>query len=160
MNVLLTAILLALIVILALIIVIARKIRDVYDEFRFFVTPQTEDKPSGLATVCSAIADDFSKRLVIQIKTSLLGSVSGASRAEKAVQGELVEAAAAEQSPLLGAGLSLMGKRAKGGFLNNPMVLQFLMSKLQGGAVATGAASGNHAQNNDGNGFAARRGNF
>jgi hypothetical protein len=101
------------------------KFRGLYQEFRDFITPRGEEK-SPLGSVIDKVIDDASEKISVKAKTTLMGMLSGQSRAEDAVQGELITSG----NPILGA-LAQFPKLRR--FITkNPELAQMALSKLSG----------------------------
>lgn len=137
-NVILTGILLILSVQTFLFIVFLCKTAAIFREFLLFITPAGENKPSPASEVWTAMAET----LIVKAKMTLLGLMSVQSKAEKRVEGDLVEAAVAAKSPVAGMilealpGLKKLVRR-------NPALIDAIVNKLAGSGKTGGPSNGN-----------------
>jgi len=97
-NILLIAIILILGLALACSLAVFNRLKQIITDF---ITPVEPDKPSQLANVTEVVAGMFGRAITAQIKTTLMGMESGASRALKAVEGDIA-LDRTSQSPLAG----------------------------------------------------------
>jgi len=129
LNLLITALLLAQVVLIGWISVVCRgKIRRLEATIREFVTPKGEEA-SPLASVVDVGAGMVARAVTAQIKTSLMGQQSGQVRQEAAVNGAIAEDLARAAHPLAGTLLDAMPELKKT-LRKNPGLLDFALSKL------------------------------
>ena len=80
----------------------AARVNNAEQQFREFVSPGKDNQPSPLsqfiALESKLIAQDFTN----QIKTSMLGKLSGQARQENAIAGDIVSDVLNETNPMLG----------------------------------------------------------
>lgn len=104
-----------------------RRLRDAIVDF---VTPPAEDKPSQLAIAVDAGAVLVGRAITAQIKTTLMGQVSGEVRAEKAIQGAMA------MDNVEGAGMSgllnALGPNMRRTLRRNPSLVDLALPFLQG----------------------------
>jgi len=93
-----------------------------------FITPAAEGQPSALAGVVESVASMFARATTAQIKASLMGIESGATRAQKAIDGDIAVDLAG-QLPLgsLLESFPTLRKTLK----RNPQLLDLAMGALQ-----------------------------
>lgn len=148
MNILFSAILLVNIAILVVILVSFVKIRATYNnlrnEFRSFIMPGQDEsgeaKPSPLATVTLALADQAARSVVSSLKASFLGQASGVSRQEAAIESDAKLDMISAVNPGMGAliqGIPALRKLAK----KNPGLLDAALAKFAGGSMGGGGQS-------------------
>lgn len=102
-------------------------VRRKYREFESFITPPEEGKPSPLAQFVDAASVIAARAIAAQVKTTIMGFVSGAARASAAVEGDIVEAKAQQFG--LGAILESMPALKKT-LRRNPGLADLAISKL------------------------------
>lgn len=125
-----TNILLTLLVLINIVFVIALyKIYEIYTQFKQFVTPIEPGKPSILGNTIQNLIDSFSKQVGSQVKTSLMGTISGVSRGIDALNNEVNQASLEAQSPALGSILELVPSLKKK-LSKNPLLLNLAMSAI------------------------------
>jgi hypothetical protein len=100
------------------------KIRSVFREFKDFITPPGENKPSKLALVVESITELMGRSLVAHLKAMLMGTKSGDAKADMAATGEMIDA-----SPL-GMIVNLLPKSVKRSLIKNPQILDYAMGIL------------------------------
>lgn len=115
-----------------------RKYRYIEQVILGFITPESEGKPSPLATSLDVVAQMFARAITAQIKTTLMGLESGLVRGEKAVQGDIAVDLAG-QTPL--AGLLGAFPTLKKSLRRNPGLLDMalpVLASLAGKATSPG----------------------
>lgn len=142
MNGLLTALLVvnvALFVMLAVVFIKinrwSRTIAGIYEDFKQFIAPPEEGKPSALANLTQQIADLFGTAIVTHIKMSLLGTRSGEVRGEQAENADLAINVATGANPMLGAVAQIPGVKKllkKNPALLDAVIQQFMKSRGPG----------------------------
>jgi hypothetical protein len=100
------------------------KIRNVFKEFKEFITPPNENTASKLALVSESIAEMFGRALVASLKGFLMGSKSGEVRAANAEIGAGVDA-----SPI-GAIVSMLPKSVRASLIKNPQLLDYALNLM------------------------------
>jgi hypothetical protein len=129
-NLILTAILLLLVTQLALFIIAFFRAQREYHRFigelSQFLQPAADGGPSPLATIASALIQQGSKSVAAEIKTSLMGQISGVQRGLEGIEGDVM----VDSNPLIGA---LVGQfpSVKKRLLKNPALLQFILGLAQ-----------------------------
>lgn len=111
-----------------------------------FVTPHEEGKPSQLALAADALSSMMARALVVQFKTSMMGSSSARTRGEQAIQGDVAQDIASN----IPAAAALMDSfpTLRRSLRRNPSLLDFALPFIQSLAGKVGAD--NHGP--DGNG--------
>ncbi len=142
MNILLAVIAVLLLVIVAFLVVTTLKIRYLFANVKAFLTPPSENEPSPLAGVGSALADMMARSLAAQIKATFMGKQSGDVRAEQAVMADIAQDALADRMPLA-AGILESFPTLKKSLRRNPALLDFALSKLAGMGAGQAANGGN-----------------
>lgn len=90
-NILLLLIILSNLLLFGLFVYAFARVRAVYTQFRLFVTPIEEGKPSPLAQTTQVLADMLGRSLVAHIKGTFLGKQSGDARAQTAVSADIAQ---------------------------------------------------------------------
>jgi hypothetical protein len=109
-----------------------------------FVLPVSPGQPSPLANSVDAISVMIARAITAQVKTTLMGMQSGATRAETAIKGDMVQdlANASPLGGLLGS-FPALGKTLK----RNPglldLALNFMMSRQPGKSGVAAGSNGN-----------------
>ena len=140
MNILLSFILVTNCLIVVGIVLAFRKFAGIEAEFRAFITPESDNKLSPLASTVDAAADMVGRALVAQLKSTFMGKQSGAVRAENAIAGDIVQDTLSG-SPI-GAILSSFPSLTKS-FRRNPQLLDIALGMLSKKAGSNGSSSGN-----------------
>lgn len=139
-NLLLTGVLLTNILLLCAIAAAWVRIRAVSREivtnFTQFVSAPDEKTPSPLAQFTESVAHVIGHAAAVEIKTTIMGKNSGDARLEAAVEGQLAEAAAGKQNPLLAGLLGMLDRKTKSKVLKNPGLMEFLIEKVSSGAFS------------------------
>ena len=76
-------------VLLIIVLVAISRVKRVFNEVKAYITPESEGKPSPLASTVDAISSVFARSFVAQFKTTLMGVESGIKRQEKAIAGDV-----------------------------------------------------------------------
>jgi len=146
MNIILTAILIISLFQLIISIALCVKGIETYRKAKNLFVGQ-DDKPSQFGIIVDGIGDSIAAK----IKTAAMGVLSGKSRMEQAVQGELIEQGLNAQNPFLSGLLNQFPKLRKL-VTKNPELAQFAVDKLAGLGKAGGpsgpagsAAGDNHS---------------
>jgi hypothetical protein len=137
MNLLLIAILLILVVMSTVFTLLAVKIKRKYERTEsFFVEaylkaaelfiPAKAGEPAPLAAMAISYIHYAGQAFATEIKTSLMGKMSGSARLEQAVEGEVQVAAMAAGNPLLNALLQVSPALSKR-LSKNPALASFVM---------------------------------
>ncbi len=113
----------------ALFVYLLWRFRAFYNECICFVTPPSENTQSMLANVVQAIVDSLAKQIAIQLKTTIMGIISGYSRSAQSSQTEAVEDAVAARMPAI-AGIMDLFPGLKKKLVKNPLLLNFAIEKL------------------------------
>lgn len=121
MNILLTLILLCNVLILGGIAYAFLKIRNVYHEFKDFITPSSETTPSKLAMVFESISEMFGRSMVASLKGFLMGAKSGE------VRGANAEIGASIDSSAIGAIVGMLPKSVRSSLIKNPQLLDYAL---------------------------------
>lgn len=130
-NILLACMLASILVAFVATVLIFIKVRRAYRQFISFITPEADGKPSPAATVAQNVSDMAARSIVAQVKGFLMGLQSGQSRGQTAVTGDIVEGAAGQQLPMIGAVLDSF-PALKRTLRRNPALLDLALSKLAG----------------------------
>ena len=138
MNILLACILLTNVLLLAGLCLAFLKIRGVFREFKDFITPPGENKPSKLALVCEALSEMIGRRLIASLKGFLMGSKSVEVRQANAEVGAGIDA-----SPL-GAIVGMLPKSVRASLIKNPQLLDYALNFM----AKRGNSSGLSPENN------------
>ena len=122
------------------------KISQIYIQFKTFVTPLPDGKPSPLANFTQILADMAGRSIVATAKAAFMGGESGTSRAVKAIAGDI----AVDQmsnSPL-GAILSSFPSLKKT-LRKNPQLIDLALNAIKnksfGGLIPSGS-NGNSSE--------------
>jgi len=130
LNIVLTTIGLAQILLIGWIVVSFRKkVAEITQMVRAFCTPTAAGESSPLADVVSVGSDMVARSIVAQAKGTFMGLKSGEVRAERAVEGAIAEDVARSAHPLAGTLLDAMPELRKT-LRKNPQLLDFALSKL------------------------------
>ena len=131
--------------ILSRIMRVALRINEVIDDVRTFVSPAGENTPSPLASTIDTASKIAGHAIALEVKTTLMGKVSGASRLADAVRTDVQGDVVAQQMPLMGEILeqspSLRRRLGK-----SPGLMELLLQygpQLLGGRFQSGRQSGN-----------------
>lgn len=135
-NLILAGILLVLCLQGVLLFIIFAKSIAVLREFIGFISPPDPDKPSPAALVWANMA----RSLAQEFKFTLMGMMSVQAKAEKRLEGEIVNATLAQQNPLLAVALQVFPGLKKM-LAKNPALVEIAIQK----AAQIG---GNHSQGN------------
>lgn len=142
MNILLAAILLTNVILLASLGLAFLKIRNVFREFKDFITPTGENKPSKLAMTCEALSEMIGRSLVASLKGFLMGAKSAEVRQGNAVVGDGIDA-----SPIGGI-VAMLPKSVRASLIKNPqlidMALNFISKRGSIGSNSSLASNNNH----------------
>lgn len=118
-------------------VVLARRIKIALNASRKaineYITPKSNDEPSPLEVQADRIAFLFNERLKASIKGSLMGSISGVRRNEKALERELASEAIKGESPAAGDIFDLLPKKWQDKVIENPSLAQAAMNLLTKG---------------------------
>ncbi len=146
MNLLLTLIFIVNCLILVFLLLAARAIYRFYLNLSSFLTPGAENQPSPLALISQSLIVNASKVFTSQLKSTFMGIQSGQSRAESAIQSELIQDEANAINPGLGAILASF-PALKRKLTKNPalmeLALDFLSKKLVHGSGMPGGDGSN-----------------
>lgn len=126
-NILLTLLLVVNFVVLACLLFGMAQIARTYRQFRVFITPEAEGKPSPLANTTQVIADMVGRSICASLKTTFMGKQSAAIRGESAVEGDIAQDIAAA-SPI-GAVLESFPSLKKT-LRKNPALLDLALSAI------------------------------
>jgi hypothetical protein len=146
-NILLTLIFLSILSGLLLSAVVCMKLRNIYTEFRLFITAPDDKTPSPLAELVNAMSDIAARAIVARIKGTFMGKQSGESRANSAVDGAIAEDQVNSVNPLIGSILNSFPTLKKS-LLKNPALVDFAMSKLANLGKAGGSIPSNSNNHN------------
>ena len=142
MNILLFCILLTNVILLASLGLAFLKIRNVFREFKDFITPSGENKPSKLAMTCEALSEMIGRSLISSLKGFLMGAKSAEVR-----QGNAEVGAGLDASPI-GALVGMLPKSVRASLIKNPqlidMALNFMQKKVITGSNSSLASNNNH----------------
>ena len=142
MNLLLTGILIISAFTFASILVLLWKIHTITNRVREeiinFVSAPDDKTPSPLASFIEAASHTAGHTIAIEVKTTLMGKVSGVTRAVQGEMIDMVDENLQNTNPLLAAISGMMGKRSKGKLL--PILA----------ALAGNMKSGNNGNNGSG----------
>jgi hypothetical protein len=120
---------------------IQKKITSARETFNNFVSSPGEGKPSPLAVFVA----NAGQVIGTQLKTSIMGTLSGDARAVKGLQADVVLDQAEKASPLL-AGLVSYSPRLARKLAKNPELIQAALSLLPGLMGKKGPSNGNGAE--------------
>lgn len=164
MNLLLTLILLTNLAVLACLLVAfikisrayavaVRRVEDLYEQFRDFISPGPADSegkpaPSPFAAVCLEISDMLARALVARVKTTFMGKASGEARAEASLDTDIALDLAAQQNPVAGLIGQIPGVRKT--LKRNPQLLDaainmFMKRAGSGSAPVPSAGNNGHS---------------
>lgn len=124
--------------------------RRISAQIRALVTPAVEGELSPFAQITHALAQDFARTLMFQLKASLSVPAAHIARQEGAITQELTQAAINEQAPQWGALLGLLPKSVQARVLKNPAAAAALIGLL--GKMGSGSPAGGSAGSGSGNG--------
>lgn len=105
----------------------ARRIKRLVTDF---MVPQEEGKPSALAMTWEAACDMLARAVMARATTAVMTASSAVSRAARAVEGDIMEDMAREQSPVAGFVLDRFPTLSKT-LKRNPALMDLAMSTLQ-----------------------------
>lgn len=141
-DMILTAVLLALLVNLTSIIVIfALVVRKKWRDIQTFITPEGENQESPLGVALDLVARRFGLAVAMEVKTTFMGKESGLKRGEAAVAGDIAMDLMASSQPLI-AGLLEGFPTLKKRLLKNPGLVGAALSLLGGNGKGGGVAPG------------------
>lgn len=144
---------------------IALRVRTIYGQIVYMLTPEADGKQSPIAGIAAGLASLAGRAAAVEVKTTLMGHASAQSRQLSAIQGDIAEDVAAAQPGLPGllSAFPSLGKRIR----KNPGLLDLaapLLSRwMASNAQPTTSANGNHsapAGDVTVGGFGARHGKF
>ncbi len=118
-----------------------------WGDIRVFVSPAGENQPSQLAVFVQAIVDSLARQIAIQLKTTIMGIISGYSRSAQAAETSAVECAVADKMPAI-AGIMDLFPGLKKKLVKSPLLLNFAIEKL------THKSKPERAENSGGTSFA------
>ena len=125
MNILLFCILLTNVILLASLALAFLNIRSVFREFKDFITPTGENKPSKLAMTCEALSEMIGRSLVASLKGFLMGAKSAEVR-----QGNAVVGAGIDASPIGGI-VAMLPKSVRASLIKNPQLIDMALNFMQ-----------------------------
>ena len=137
-NILLAICLAVLVAQLAILVVVFAKISVFSREIASFLSPAGETVPSPAGLVWSAMC----KQLVLEFKTTMMGLMSVQARAEKRLEGEVVQQELSANSPLLGVALQAFPSLRKM-FLRNPSLVDYALSHIAKIGTTAGPSGSN-----------------
>lgn len=110
-----------------------------------FVDPPAVGGLSPLATILESLARSAGHSIALEVKTTLMGKISGASRLEAGVMSDIASDVMTDQSPLLSGLLDSMPSLKKR-LIKNPQLVGSIMGMMQkvtgGQAVGPGNVPG------------------
>lgn len=122
-----------------------------------YTTPSGPGLLSPLGVIIDSASHSAGRAIAMEVKTTLMGKASAASRQESGIMGDIATDQITQQMPLLGGLLEVMPSLKKR-LIKNPGLLQSLGGILQSsglGSVGSGAGSGgNHQTQSSGSGSA------
>lgn len=155
MNVLITVVILLLILIIAGLALVSylvkRKFEQMYQGFVNFITPRDEKTPSEFTNVMDAVTDRASKIVVSHFKGQMLGVLSGQSRQEKAILGDIAQDELEAKNPGM-MGLLSQFPSLKKRIGKNPELINTLVGML--GNLRGGTGTNGDSKNESNGGFA------
>lgn len=112
--------------------------QDKQEQLTAWITPAEPGAAAPAAQLWDSLSTTLAQRMAAQVKAVLMGTASGAARAEKSIEGDIA-LAMAEQSPLGGLLDAVPG--VKKTLKRNPALLNLALQKL--GPVFAGLPGGN-----------------
>lgn len=113
---------------LVLVLILAR-VRSFIYEIYGLLSPIDEKTPSPFATFVDNAGHAAGHAMAMELKTTLMGKVSGDARLEQAINSDVAQDALSGANPLLGTLLDQFPSLKKRAF-KNPGVVDYLLSKL------------------------------
>jgi hypothetical protein len=153
MNLLLTGILLVNLMVFGCLVaafVYFRRLRSqITDIIVDFVTPPDEKSPSKLGIAIANISHIAGHAIAVEVKTTIMGKLSGESRLASGIEGDIVDAAMENSQPaLLGLLDSVPGLKKR--LIKNPALAGFIMSKLGNIMQPSGSVAGSNGHTSSG----------
>lgn len=130
-SILLALLLLTNLCIFAIFFVAFRRLQSIHNDFRVFITPEAEGKPSPLGNFVAASADIIARSIVASAKAVFMGVQSGEARANATVDGDIAEGKVGLINPAFGALLNSFPALKKT-LRRNPQLVDLAISKLAG----------------------------
>jgi hypothetical protein len=107
---------------LGVLILLVAKLYAIYRDIVLFVSPGEKGTPSPLSAVVNNVVGVLAKEVAINLKSSIMGTISGVNRGLAGAETEIASA----QSPVLGGALSLFpGLRKR--LQKNPLLVDLVM---------------------------------
>lgn len=114
--------------------------RAIVSNFKEFISSPEAGEPSPLSLSLDSFSARLAKCLSVEVKTTLMGMLSGQARAETALNRETTEAVMSIKNPLVGGLLAALPKRYKNKIFKNPELAEAVIDKLgstMGGMTAS-----------------------
>jgi hypothetical protein len=146
MNILLTLILIVNLAALAIILAISWKVRQIYEDFKVFITAPDTDHASPASDFVNGLVSSAGRSIAMEIKAIFMGKQSGAVRGEAAITADIAEDALAIANPTLSAILNSF-PALKRTLRRNPQLTELAIQKL-----ANFAPQNSGPSNDSGNG--------
>jgi hypothetical protein len=140
MSILLACILLTNLLLLAGLGFAFLKIRGIFREFKAFITPEGENKPSKLAMTCEALSEMIGRSLVASLKAFFMAGKSAEVR-----QGNAEVGAGLDASPI-GAIVGMLPKSVRASLIKNPQLIDMALNFMQ---KRTGTSQSSNQNNHE-----------
>jgi len=124
-------------------------IKALLRNFREFITPPGDDKPSPLSLTFDALASILARHMGVEVKTTIAGMLSGQSRGDAAENLAAGEIDLSLDNPAAAGLIAMLPKKYQKLAYKNPMITKLLVNKLgsMGGGskevVPTASGNGN-----------------
>lgn len=128
-------------------VLVLAQIRSIYSGFwaalHSWVSAPNETTPSAFAGLVETIGHSLGHSAAVELKTTIMGKMSGQSRLETAIQGDMLQDQVGAVNPLMAAALEMfpsLKRRA----LKNPGIVDLILSRLPKTGPVFQAAAGDN----------------
>jgi hypothetical protein len=124
-------------------------IKAIMRNFRDYISSPGDEQPSPLSLTWERLSAVLAQQIAVQVKTTIMGFMSGASRGEAAEQADLAEINMAIENPAVAGLLEMLPKSLKKKVRQNPLIAKMIIDKVTGGITKT-PSNGHNISNDSG----------